>query len=98
MEEQVNLNMFNDSELIANATSRQLEQLAAISVNAEQLDKVAHANNVNSKVVTAILNNNKADLVDLTNDNILKLVKLCGTTEELMKIMRVINAGLARSI
>jgi hypothetical protein len=90
----VNVEMFNKDNLIDDLDWKYLAKLALLAINAMQLNKVAHAKNINYKVVTAVLSNNKVDLRDLDVQSILNLVKLSKNTNELCEIMRIVNANV----
>ena len=90
----VTIEMFNNDDLVFNLNWKCLEKLAALAVNADQLNKVAHAKNINYKVVTAVLSNVKVDLRDLDVQSILNLAKLSKNTNELCEIMRIVNANV----
>ena len=90
----VNIEMFNNDNLINDLDWNYLARLAVLAVNAMQLNKVAHAKNINYKVVTAILSNTKVKLQELDVQSVLNLVKLSKSTEELCKIMEIVNANV----
>lgn len=90
----VNIEMFNDDNLIVNLDGEHLVELALLAVNAMQLNKVAHAKNINYKVVTAILSNVKVEMYELDAQSFLNLVKFSRSNQELCKIMEGVNAKL----
>lgn len=90
--QQVNIEMLNDNKLINSLSSVQLKELAALSSNVEQINKVIQAQNMNHEVLTAILANNKVSLEKLEEDSFIKLIKNSLNIQELKKIFGVINA------
>lgn len=88
----INMEMFNDNKLINSLSSAQLKELATLSVNVEQINKVIQAQNMDHEVLTAILANNKVSLEKLEDDSFIKLIKNSLNIQELKKIFGVINA------
>jgi|GEM_PF-1479979 len=90
----VTIEMFNNDDLVFNLNWKCLEKLAGLAVNAMQLNKVAHAKNINYKVVTAVLSNSKVKLQDLDSQSFLNLAKFSKNNKELSKIIGMVNASL----
>jgi len=88
----INVETFNKDNVINQLSSQGLEKLALLASNAIQLNKVAHAKNINSKVVTAIIANVKVKLHELDEESLLNLAKLSASSAELCKIVRAVDA------
>ncbi len=88
---QINIETFNKDNVIDQLSSQGLEKLALLASNAIQLNKVAHAKNINSKVVTAIIANVKVKLHELDEESLLNLAKLSADGDELCKVVGAAN-------
>lgn len=88
---EINIEDFNDDDLINNLDIEGLKKLASLATNAEQLNKVAHARNVTSEIVTAIMANTKVELYELDPLSMINLAKQASSSKELYKIEQGIN-------
>lgn len=78
---------FNNDTLIAKLEPDSLVKLAKLAINAEQLDKIGNAKNINHKVVTAIIENSTVPLISLNLKTLINLITLTKKPEELYKLM-----------
>jgi hypothetical protein len=83
----IDLNLFNNFEVIRNLDSGALAKLAYLAINAEQLDMIASAINMSAEVVTAIINNAKVKLQELRYETFMQLAKLSTSSDELCSIV-----------
>lgn len=89
--DQLNLASFNDHDFINKLNSAGLKKLASIAINAEQLNQVALASNIDAEVVTAIINNPKVELYELNKESFMKLIKTTNSSKELYELAKAID-------
>lgn len=89
--DQLNLASFNDRDLINKLSTAGLKKLASIAINAEQLNQVAMAANIDAEVVTAIINNPKVELYKLNKESFMKLIKTTNSSKELYELAKTID-------
>lgn len=89
--DQLNLASFNDHDLINKLSSAGLKKLASIAINAEQLNQVALASNIDAEVVTAIIGNPKVKLYELNKESFMKLIKTTNSSKELYELAKAMD-------
>jgi hypothetical protein len=87
--DQLNLASFNDLDFINKSSTAGLKKLASMAINAEQLNQVALAPNIDAEVVTAIINNPKVELYKLNKESFMKLIKTTNSSKELYELAKI---------